>query len=166
MLISLCSYSFWRRSNFFLSSWRVTVIDPGGINIFWFTVLPLCGLSCLHFFFGREHSTIVEGQSLGIVHIMEGTFFRDVYLHIQMRTQKHVHVHIHIQIHIQIHAHIHVRVRVCLCFFLLCGAVSCRVPRVVGWFGVVWCEWPEGRWTNSLKSVLSCFVWWVYCNGQ
>ena len=35
-LIFLCSYSFWRRSNYFLSSWRVTVFDPGGINIFLF----------------------------------------------------------------------------------------------------------------------------------
>ena len=42
-LIFLCSYSFWRRSNYFLSSWRVTVFDPGGINIFLFMqFLPLC----------------------------------------------------------------------------------------------------------------------------
>ena len=31
-------------------------------------------------------------------------------------------------------------VYVCVFFFLLCGAVSCRVPRVVGWLGgLVWC---------------------------
>ena len=42
-LIFFCSYSFWRRSNYFLSSWRVTVFDPGGINIFWFMHFsPLC----------------------------------------------------------------------------------------------------------------------------
>ena len=81
----------------------------------------------------------MEGQRLGTVHIMEGTFFREIY------------IHIHIHIHIQIHVHIHVRVRVCLCFFLLCVAVSRRVPRVVGWLGgwvwcgVMWCEWREGR---------------------
>ena len=33
-LISVCSYSFWRRSNYFLSSGTVAVFDPGGINIF------------------------------------------------------------------------------------------------------------------------------------
>ena len=50
-LIFLCSYSFWRWSNYFLSSWRVTVLDPGGINIFLFMQFsPLCGLSCLHFY--------------------------------------------------------------------------------------------------------------------
>ena len=31
-LISVCSYSFWRRSYYFWSSWTVTVFDPGGIN--------------------------------------------------------------------------------------------------------------------------------------
>ena len=50
-LIFLWNYSFWRRSNYFLSSWRVTVFDPGGINIFLFMqFFPLCGLSCLHFY--------------------------------------------------------------------------------------------------------------------
>ena len=50
-LISICSYSFWRRSNYFLSSWTVAVFDLGGILFFlWYTVFPLCGLSCLHFF--------------------------------------------------------------------------------------------------------------------
>ena len=58
----------------------------------------------------------------------QGFFVRNTYIYI----------HIHVHIHIQIHVHIHVRVRVC--FFLLCCAVSCRVPRVVGWLGRwVWC---------------------------
>ena len=88
---------------------------------------------------GRENSTIVEGQRLGTVHIMEGTcsglrFFREcIYIHIHIHV--HVHMHVHIQIHVHIHVLIHVRVRVCLCFFfLLCGAVGGVV-----WSGVVWC---------------------------
>ena len=52
--------------------------------------------------------------------------------------EKYFFFHIHVHIHFQIHVHFHVRVRVCV-FFLLCCAVSCRVPRVVGWLGVVWC---------------------------
>ena len=72
---------------------------------------PLCGLSCLHFLLGREHSTIVEGRRLGTVHIMEGTcsrlrfFFRDKY--------------------------IYMCVYVCLCFFFV---VWCRW----WWGGVKW----------------------------
>ena len=34
VLISICSYSFWRRPNYFSSSLTVTVFDPGEINIF------------------------------------------------------------------------------------------------------------------------------------
>ena len=33
-LISICSYSFWRRPNYFLSSLTVAVLDPGEIMIF------------------------------------------------------------------------------------------------------------------------------------
>ena len=59
----------------------------------------------------------------------------------------------------------HVRVRVCLCVFLLCGAVSCRVPRVVGcwlggvvWCGVVWCGvvWCGVVWCGVLLSTSRC----------
>ena len=40
---------------------------------FFFTVFVLCGLSCLHFSSRRTNSsTILEGQMLGTVHIMEG----------------------------------------------------------------------------------------------
>ena len=39
-LISSCSCSIWRRSNYFLSIWTVAVFDPGGNIIFWFTVFP------------------------------------------------------------------------------------------------------------------------------
>ena len=50
-----------------------------------------------------ELSTIVEGQTLGTVHIMEGTcsrlrfFFREKYDH------RHVHIHIHIHNFLHIH---------------------------------------------------------------
>ena len=80
-----------------------------------------------------ELSTIVEGQMLGTVHIMEGTcsrlgFFREKYLYTNI--QIHIHVHLHVHIQIQIHVHLHVRVRVCLCFFV----VWCR-----WWWREVWC---------------------------
>ena len=57
----------------------------------------------------------------------------------QKKCHRHVHEHRHVHIHIQIH--IHVRVLVCVFVLLLCGAVSCRVSRVVvGWLGGwVWC---------------------------
>ena len=71
-----------------------------------------------------EHSTIVEGQRLGRVHIMEGTFFREVYTHIHIHIHTHIHVHINFQ---QKHVPKHVRVRG--------WVVGC----VVGWCGVVWC---------------------------
>ena len=71
-LISLCSYSFWRRSNFFTVEWLQFLIRAE-LFIFLFTVFPLCGLSCLRFLSRREHSTTLEGQRLGAVHIMEGT---------------------------------------------------------------------------------------------
>ena len=66
--------------------------------------------------------------------------------------------------------YIYMCVYVCVfVFFLLCGAVSCRVPRVVGWcvgwLGVVWCC---RHVVVVVVLVLdpSCFVWWFYCNGQ
>ena len=72
-----------------------------------------------------ERSTIVEGQRLGTVHIMEGTFFREVLSHIHT----HIHFHIHVHIHFPKKKHVpkHVRVRG--------WVVGC----VVGWCGVVWC---------------------------
>ena len=54
--------------------------------------------------------------------------------------EKYEHQHVHTHIHIfHVRLHIHVRVRVCLCVFLLCGTVSCCVPRVVGWVVGWWC---------------------------
>ena len=85
---------------------------------------------------GMEHSTIVEGQRLGTVHIMEGICSRLVFfvIYIYIYIYKYIQIHLHVHIHIQIHVPLHVRVRVCLCFFLLlCGAVG-----GVGW-GVMWC---------------------------
>ena len=65
-----------------------------------------------------------------------------IHIHFQKPIRKHRHIHFNVYIHVRVQ--IHVRVRVCLCF-MLCGAVSCRVPRVVGWLGgwvwwVVWCD--------------------------
>ena len=81
------------------------------------------------------------------VRVPDCVFFREKYEHRHV----HIHIHIHKQIHVFIHVrvHMHVRVRVCPYVFLLCGAVSFRVPRivgcwllvgwVVGWLGVVCC---------------------------
>ena len=74
---------------------------------------------------------------------------------------EHQHVHIHIHIHVQRHVFftcvcIFMCVYVCDFVFLLCGAVSCRVPRVVGWLvgcGVVWCG-------------VVCVLLSIYCNGE
>ena len=69
--------------------------------------------------------------------------------------------------------HEHVRVRVCLRVSLLCGAVSCRVLRVV--VGVVWCGvvWCVGVWCVVWCGVVWCGVvdmslsWWSLslCRG-
>ena len=112
----------------------------------------------------RERSTIVEGQMLGTVYIMEGTCSRLCFLLRNMR-----HVHIHIQIQIRIHVYIHVRVRVCLCFFVAwCHVMSCaaRCWLLVGWLGgwvvvvvvvVVWCVVVDIV-VVVLVLGLSCFV--------
>ena len=115
-LISICSYSFWRGSNYFLSSWRVTVFDPGGINIFLFMqFFPAVRfvMSTL-FLLSREHSTIVEGQALGTVHIMEDRVPDYVY----RRT----------------HTCTHAYTCTCVSLFFFC----CVVPLVVGWGWVGW----------------------------
>ena len=86
-----------------------------------------------------EHSTIVEGQRLGTVHIMEGTFFREVYTHI------HIHIHIHTRTHT---FQKKTFTKTCACARLggwLCG-------RVV-WCGVVWCGvlmyWCPSPWYSQ-----------------
>ena len=99
---------------------------------------------------GMEHSTIVEGQRPGTVHIMEGMcsrlgfFVRNIYIYIYIYIYKyiqiHIHVHLHVHIHFQIHVPLHVRVRVCLCFFLLCGAVGGGVGWSVVGCCVMWCD--------------------------
>ena len=104
----------------------------------------LCGLSCLHLSRRTNSSTILEGQMLGTVHIMEGTcsrlgfFVRNIHIYIYIFIQIHIHVHLHVHIQIQIHVHSHVRVRVCLCFF------------------VVWCRW----WWSGVCGV------WCGVNGE
>ena len=126
----------------FLSSWTVTVFDPGGMFFFfWFSVFVLCGLSCLHFL-GREHSTIVEGQRLGTVHIMEGSCSRlGFFVRNILYMYKNMCVH------------------VCVSFFLLCGAVGGGVGGV-GWGGV----WVARRSLN--KSSEESYDEKVHCNGQ
>ena len=61
----------------------------------------------------------------------------------------------HLQKHLSVHVRVHMDVRVRVCF-LLCGAVSCRVPRVVGCrLGVVWCVVVDMSWSWwSLSLVL------------
>ena len=82
---------------------------------------------------GTGYSTIEEGQRLGTVHIMEGTcyrlgfFVRNIYIYMYTRT------------HTCTNTCTFPCACTCVSSFLLCGAVSCRVPRVVGWLGVVWC---------------------------
>ena len=41
-LIFLCSYSFWRRSNYFLSSWKVTVLTRAESIFFYLCSFPRC----------------------------------------------------------------------------------------------------------------------------
>ena len=63
----------------------------------------------------------------------------------------------------------------CVFVFLLCGAVSCRVPRVVGWLGAVRCG--AVRCGVVWCGVVCCGVLWcvvvccgvllsIYCNGE
>ena len=68
--------------------------------------------------------------------------------------EKYEHQHVHTHIHIfHVRVHVNVRVHVCLCVFLMCGVVSCRVPRVVGWLGGWVVGWLVG-W------VVGCGVVW------
>ena len=68
-LISLCSCSFGA-SRFFYAVKRLQLLTWVELLFFQrFTVFGARGLSCLHFLVCREHSTIVEGQRLGTVHV-------------------------------------------------------------------------------------------------
>ena len=167
-LISLCSYSFWRRSNYFLSSWSITVIDPGGINVFFliysfaavrFVMSALFIKKGTFNHCGRSKASLVEHHGMYVF------FVRYKYTYIYTYTYTYIYKYTYI--------HMYIYMCMCVCVFVF-FVVWCRWWwSGVGWggvgwggCGVVWCEWREGRWTNSLKSVLSCFVWWVYCNGQ
>ena len=98
----------------------------------------MCGLSCLHFLLRREHSTIVEGQRLGIVHIMEGTFLRDIYIY----TYKYTNIYKYMYKYMYIYMCVYVCMYVCVFVFYVvwCRVMSCAARGwVVGWLGVVWC---------------------------
>ena len=124
MVICVCSFSFWRRSNYFLRSWTVTVFDPGGINIFFdIQFLPLCGLPCLHLYpeWNIQPLWKVKGlEQYTSLKVRVPDFF--------MRNEQNLW-----------HGHVHVRVRVSLCFFVVwCSVMSCVARRcwLGGW---VWC---------------------------
>ena len=130
-IISICSYSFWRRSNYFLSSWRVTVFDPGGINIFLFMQFsPLCGLSCLHFCQDGQIQPFwkvrcLEQYTSWKVRVPETVFLWEIWT----PTFTHTHTHTQLCTHTFMNIHVQKQVR------LRGWVVGC----VVGWCGVVWC---------------------------
>ena len=71
-LNSLCSYSFWRPSNYFLSSWTVAVFDPGGIIIFYYLQFSRCAVC--HFYTCIKKGTFNHfGRSETWIHIIQGT---------------------------------------------------------------------------------------------
>ena len=73
-----------------------------------------------------EHSTIVEGQRLGTVHIMEGTCSRPCFSREMSKMSD---------------MDMYMCVYVCVFFFfcLVPCHVVCRASLLVGWLGVVWC---------------------------
>ena len=75
-----------------------------------------------------------------------------------IRTDTHTHTYTYMYEYM----YMYMRVYVCV-FVFFCCVVPCHVVYRAWlggwvWCGVVWCKWREGRRTNSLKSVLSCFV--------
>ena len=94
-----------------------------------------------------ELSTIVEGQRLGTVHIMEDRVPDYVYRYRYSYTYTYTYTYTYIYMYTCIYVY------VCVFVFFFC---CCVVPLVVGvgWVGVewgvprcgvVWCEWREGR---------------------
>ena len=85
-LIWLCSYSFWRRLDFFKKAVeRLQFLTRAELLLFIYTggIIIICLYSFARVVChvhalsqGRELSTIAEGQGLGTVHIVEGTCSR------------------------------------------------------------------------------------------
>ena len=88
---------------------------------------------CHVFFLKRKHSTIVEGQRLGTVHIMEGTCSR---LRFFVKKYEHRHVHIHIHIHNYVQKQVRVRGWVVGCV-VGCVVVRCVVVEVSLCLGIL-----------------------------
>ena len=85
----------------------------------------LCGLSCLHFYQdGQILQTILEGQMLGTVHIMEGTcsrlgfFVRNIFIYIYIYKYTYTYTYKYKCMYM------YMCVYVCVFVFLLCGAVG------------------------------------------
>ena len=117
-LIGLCSYSFWRRSNYFLSSWTVAVFDPRGTVIFMmYSFFPLRGLSCLH-------SVIRKG-------IFNHCGVSNIYIYIYICTYTYTYTYTYI------YKYMYIYMCVCLFFVVWCRVMSCAARRWVVGCGVV-----------------------------
>ena len=122
----------------------------------------------------RELSTIVEGQGLGTVHIMEGACSTMCFLEKYEHQHVHFHIHIHIQIHVYfMYVYIHMCVYVCVFVFFVvwCRVMSCAARRwEVGWLDVGRCG---VAWRGVVRCgvvrcgvVCVCVLLSIYCNGQ
>ena len=117
-VISLCSYSFWRRSNNFLSSCRVTVTDLGGINIF-----LIYSFAAVRFVMSTLFIKKGTFNHCGRSNVWNSTHHgRYVFqtTHTHTRTRTHTHTYTHTYTH------------------------TCTCTCVSLFFFVVWCRWEWG----------------------
>ena len=108
-------------------------------------------------FFGSGLSTIVEGQRLGTVHIMEGTCSRLCFYLRNMNTDIYIYKYMYIFKYTKIYMCVYIYTCACtyawactcvsVFFVVWCRVMSCAarcsllvVGWVVGWLGMVWCR--------------------------
>ena len=105
--------------------------------IFFFTVFARAVCHVYTLLLGRGYSTIVEGQRLGTVHIMEGTCSRlRFFVRIFIFTYTHTHTHT------RTHTYANTCTKTCACacvffFVVWCRVMSCAARRWVVGCGVV-----------------------------
>ena len=114
---------FWRWSIFLKAVGRLQFLTRAELLSFWFTVFTAVWFVMSTLLSRKEHSNIVEGQSLGTVHIMEGTcsklrfFFRNEQnsgtgMHMLM------YMYMYMCMYMCMYAYVCVCMRVCMNFFL------------------------------------------------
>ena len=127
-VIFLCSYSFWRRSNYFFKQLKGYSFLTRAESIFFFyAVFPAVWSVMSTLLSRRTNSTILEGQMLGTVHIMEGTCSRLRFFVRNVNTDMCIYTYTYTIMYTYIHRY-------------TCTKTS-AITRLSGWLcgWVVWC---------------------------